>query len=252
MDKDPIIGVQHLASTIVRHFRLPDARMIVSFRELDHAGQVELASGPEYFIELHARYRNRPADIAAVLAHEVAHVFLHRSGLRFADTLENEILTDTVAAYLGAGWLILNAYKVSSTSIEKIGYLTPEEFGYVLGKRAIAFREDMASWFTGAAARAFEDGLETARNDHRRAPLIDADPRARRRYRKECRLARKLTALQSIRRFSLSFDDYRFDGPGIVRVTFECPRCHQKVRLSATGRMTARCTLCGASFRCEV
>src|SRR5437870_4467056 len=110
-DSDLIIGVQYLARAIVRHLKLPEARMIVTFRNMNDAGHVELARGPEYFIELHTRYQRDRRDIAAVLAHEVMHVFLHRARCRLPDTHDNEILTDTAATYLGIGWPILNAYR---------------------------------------------------------------------------------------------------------------------------------------------
>ncbi len=151
-DEDPYLGVQRVAREMVRHLRLPDARMIVAFRDMRHAGSVELAAGPEYFIELNSRFKTHRKDIGAALAHEVTHVYLHRLGLEFPGTRDNEILTDTVATYLGAGWLLLDAYRESSVSTQKLGYLTPEEFGYVLAKRARVFGEDPSPWFTSAQA----------------------------------------------------------------------------------------------------
>ena len=76
-----------------------------------HAANVELAAGPEYFIELNDRFRTHRRDIGAALAHEVMHVYLHRLDLSFPGTRDNEILTDTAATYLGAGWLLLDAYR---------------------------------------------------------------------------------------------------------------------------------------------
>ena len=46
-----------MARALVSHFRLPEARMIVSYREMEHAAGVELTAGPEYFIELNDRFR---------------------------------------------------------------------------------------------------------------------------------------------------------------------------------------------------
>ena len=134
--EDVYAGVQRVARVMVQHFRLPDARMIVSFREMEHAANVELAAGPEYFIELNDRFKRHRRDIGAALAHEVMHVYLHRLGLSFAGTRDNEILTDTATTYLGAGWLLLDAFREDAVSSQKLGYLTPEEFGYVLAKRA--------------------------------------------------------------------------------------------------------------------
>ena len=91
------LGAQRVARELVRHYRLPDARMIVSFREMTHAANVELAAGPEYFVELNDRFRTHRRDIGAALAHEVMHVYLHRLGMSFPGTRDNEILTDTAA-----------------------------------------------------------------------------------------------------------------------------------------------------------
>ncbi|NBE56431.1 hypothetical protein, partial [Streptomyces boluensis] len=166
------LGVQRVARVMVRHLRLPDARMIVSFRGMEHAANVELAAGPEYFIELNDRFRTHRRDIGAALAHEVMHVHLHRIGLSFPGTRGNEILTDTATTYLGAGWLLLDAYREDAVSSQKLGYLTPEEFGYVLAKRALAFDEDPSIWFTSPQAyTAYEKGLALAREDTRRPPL---------------------------------------------------------------------------------
>ena len=65
---------------------------------------------------------------------------LHRLDLSLPGTRDNEILTDTAAAYLGAGWLLLDAYREHGPFSQKLGYLTPEEFGYVLAQRAAVLR----------------------------------------------------------------------------------------------------------------
>jgi len=169
------LGAQRVARELVRHFRLPDARMIVSFREMEHAANVELAAGPEYFIELNDRFRTHRRDIGAALAHEVMHVYLHRLDLSFPGTRDNEILTDTATTYLGAGWLLLDAYREDAASSQKLGYLTPEEFGYVLAKRALVFGEDPSVWFTSAQAyTAYVKGMELARRDEQQPPLTAA------------------------------------------------------------------------------
>ena len=160
-DEDPYLGAQRVAHVMVQHFRLPEAHMVVSFRDMVHAGNVELAAGPEYFIELHSRFKTDRRDVGAALAHEVMHVYLHRLDLEFPGTRDNEILTDTATTYLGAGWLLLDSYREEAAvrgerlmmSASKLGYLTPEEFGYVLAKRALAFGDDIEPGFTSAQAR---------------------------------------------------------------------------------------------------
>lgn len=152
--------------------------MIVGFRTMEHAAGVELAAGPEYFVELNDRFRTHRGDIGAALAHEVTHVLLHRLGLEFPGTRDNEILTDTVTTYLGAGWLLLDAFREDAVSSQKLGYLTPEEFGYVLAKRAFAFDEDPSPWFTSPQAyEAFTAGRKRALRDTRQPPLVAATGR---------------------------------------------------------------------------
>ncbi|MGW1927460.1 tetratricopeptide repeat protein, partial [Streptomyces massasporeus] len=122
--EDLHLGTQRVARALVRHLRLPEARLVVSFRPMEHAAAVELAAGPEYFVELNDRFRTRRRDIGAALAHEITHVLLHRLGLGFPGTAENEILTDVVTTYLGAGWLLLDAYRQDGVESQKLGYLT--------------------------------------------------------------------------------------------------------------------------------
>lgn len=165
------LGTQAAARALVRQLRLPDARMVVGFRAMEHAASVELTAGPEYVVELNERFA-RPAhrrDIGAALAHEITHVLLHRLGLSFPTTAQNEILTDVAAAYLGAGWLLLDAFRQDGTSSQRLGYLTPEEFGYVLAERARLFGEDPSPWFTSAVAyEAWVRGREEAARDRSR------------------------------------------------------------------------------------
>jgi hypothetical protein len=238
------LGAQRVAREIVRHFRLPDARLIVGFREMTHAANVELTAGPEYFVELNDRFRSHRRDIGAALAHEVAHVYLHRLDLAFPGTAENEILTDTVTAYLGAGWLLLDAFRQDEVSSQKFGYLTPEEFGYVLAKRALLFDEDPSAWFTSPQAyTAYTKGMARARQDEQQPPLTAAGWAGRRRYAHDRRHASdgRPTA------------PYAFAaGPsGDLRVSFPCPTCHQRIRVPVRGRVRARCGLCRTVLECD-
>ncbi|MEU7720675.1 hypothetical protein [Streptomyces tibetensis] len=243
---DLYLGAQRVAHELVRHYRLPDARLVVSFREMRHAANVELTAGPEYFVELNDRFRTHRRDIGAALAHEVTHVYLHRLDLSFPGVRDNEILTDTVTAYLGAGWLLLDAYREDGASSQKLGYLTPEEFGYVLAKRALAFGEDPAVWFTSAQAySAYVKGMELARRDERQPPLTAAGWAGRRRYARDRRHAVAGPQQPGV--------PYVFspDGGGRLRVSFPCPTCHQRIRVPVRGRVRARCALCQSVLECD-
>ncbi|MFE1440624.1 hypothetical protein [Streptomyces sp. NPDC058739] len=245
---DLYLGTQRVAQELVRHFRLPDARMIVSFREMTHAANVELTSGPEYFIELNDRFRSHRRDIGAALAHEIMHVYLHRLDLSFAGTRDNEILTDTATTYLGAGWLLLDAYREDGASSQKLGYLTPEEFGYVLAKRSLVFGEDPSTWFTSAQAyTAFAKGMTRARRDGQQPPLTAAGWTGRRRYARDRRHAQD-HAPAAAPDTSYTFTPQE---PGPLRVSFPCPTCHQRIRVPVRGRVRARCGLCRTVLECD-
>ncbi|MER7484633.1 hypothetical protein ABTY20_01550 [Streptomyces sp. NPDC126497] len=244
------LGAQRVARELVRHYRLPDARLIVGFREMTHAAHVELTAGPEYFVELNDRFRTHRRDIGAALAHEVAHVYLHRLDLSFPGTRENEILTDTTATYLGAGWLLLDAFRQDGASSQKLGYLTPEEFGYVLAKRSLVFGEDPSVWFTSAQAyTAYAEGMALARRDGQQPPLTAAGWAGRRRYARDRRRAEGHPVPAGARRDV----PYRFtaDGPESLRVSFPCPTCHQRIRVPVRGRVRARCGLCRTVLECD-
>lgn len=250
---DLYLGVQRVAREMVRHYRLPDARMVVSFRSMTHAANVELEAGPEYFVELNDRFRDHRRDIGAALAHEVMHVYLHRLGLSFPGTRDNEILTDTAATYLGAGWLLLDAYREDADSSQKLGYLTPEEFGYVLAKRSLLFDEDPSVWFTSPQAyEAYTEGLARARSDERQPPLTAAGWAGRRRYARDRRHAqdhpRAPGPVNGHRGVPYTFSP---DVTGSLRVSFACPTCHQRIRVPVRGRVRARCGLCRTVLECD-
>jgi hypothetical protein len=249
--EDVRLAAQRVAGTLVEHMRLPRARMVVSFRDMVHAGSVELAAGPEYFVELNERFRADRRDIGACLAHEVTHVYLHRLGLGFAGTRDNEILTDTVATYLGSGWLLLDAFREESVvrgerlvrSASKLGYLTPEEFGYVLAKRAQVFGDDVEPWLSSVRAReAYRAGVAEAARDLRRPPLAAAGWAVRLRYAADVRHARSGGAVTGA--------DYVVEAGG-GRVSFGCPVCFQRLRLPVRGRFTARCGVCRSELACD-
>ncbi|MFI9149022.1 hypothetical protein [Streptomyces sp. NPDC053367] len=251
---DLYLGTQRVAHELVRHYRLPDARMIVSFREMTHAANVELTAGPEYFVELNDRFRTHRRDIGAALAHEIMHVYLHRLDLSFAGTRDNEILTDTATTYLGAGWLLLDAYREDGASSQKLGYLTPEEFGYVLAKRSLVFGEDPSTWFTSPQAyTAYGKGMARARYDEQQPPLTAAGWAGRRRYARERRHAQERRPGREQVPAAAPDVPYAFtpQEPGPLRVSFPCPTCHQRIRVPVRGRVKARCGLCRTVLECD-
>ncbi|MEU9102861.1 hypothetical protein AB0D54_00585 [Streptomyces xanthophaeus] len=252
--EDLHLGAQRVASAMVRALRLPEARVVVAFRPMEEAATVELTDGPEYFVEVNDRFRTHRRDLAAALAHEVTHVLLHRLDLRLPSVGDNEILTDTAAVYLGAGWLLLDAYREDALTHQKLGYLTPEEFGYVLARRAALFGEDPSAWFTSPRAyEAYVRGRDLAGRDLRRAPLAAAGRAERLRY-----AAARRTGIApggapggGVGTAPGGGAPYRFgrDGSGL-RVEFPCPVCGQRLRLPVRGALRARCGLCRTVLEC--
>ncbi|MBQ0986024.1 hypothetical protein KBZ10_16150 [Streptomyces sp. F63] len=248
-EEDLRAGAERVARVMVGHLGLPDGRVTVAFREMADAAQVEPAAGPGYDIVLNSRFDRHRRDIGAVLAHEITHVFLHRLGLSFPTTADNEILTDTAAAYLGMGWLLLDAFRQDALTSQKLGYLTPEEYGYVLAKRALLFGEDPSPWFTSPQAyAAYTEGLARARADERQPPLAGASRFARLRYGRARRAASEPGTAPPP---PLPDAPYAFDPGPPPRVVFPCPVCCQRLRVPVRGPVRVRCGLCRSVLDCD-
>ena len=250
------------------HFQLPKGTLIVNFREMENPGRVELTRDEVYLVDLNANYRDDTHDIAAILAHEICHVFLFRHGLAFSDVLDNEILTDTTAAYLGTGWLSLNAYRVTKheerrrsftttevrveTKEEALGYLTPEEFGYVVGKRELVFGEKVRGLISNSAAQsALDEGYQRARLEFQIPPLDKCTLWRRLEYYWDRRKMQTLASRSALKGLSHPLNGYRFDVNESIKVVFECPVCSQKLRLPVQKKVKARCVVCGSSLDCK-
>jgi hypothetical protein len=257
VQNDSSLAVQRLAKAIACFLNLQVGPIIVTFwDDLAVAGRVTLSSENHFFVDISSAHRDNPRDIAAILAHEATHVFLHRAGLMFSD-LENEILTDTAAAYLGIGWLTFdflcdlrreNRSANDTVDQKRRGYLTPEEFGYVLAKRSLVFRETPEAWFTsGEAKSTYRRALAVALQDFRIPPLADAPCRDRREYSERCRRARESLDDNHHREYPL----YRFEKDRTLRVSFQCPVCFQRLRIPVgRRRLAVHCPVCEGKFDC--
>jgi hypothetical protein len=263
--QDPIIEAEQMARAIARHLRMTDVQLIVSFKKIQAVGQlspaaeVKLGAGPDYSITLNPCYRDDRRDIAAVLAHEVMHIFLHRSGIQFSDRIRNEILTDTASVYLGTGWLALNAHRMSTTycdntrttSTQTLGYVSPEELGYILAKRALACDENIEISLSSdnAVRQAYRAGYQRAVNDYQRAPLAGCGTMAAVQYQKDKTYTEELAADRGI---TPPFgEDYRFQGYDPMKVIFRCPTCHHLVKTPVDSSVTIRCHICQSALKCE-
>ena len=243
---DPVIGVQRLVRNIAKAYRLDVGSVTVTYREMEQAGLVTLGRSRDFLVDVRKEYQGDIRLVAAVLAHEVAHIFLHRHDLRFEVTLENEILTDTAASIYGFGHLMLDTFRVKQTGHEwtatKMGYLTPEEYGLLLAKMqrpgaGALIRSD-------AALKALQTAVSRAKRDRALPPLAAAPWWRRLRY----RLASWWAARQRARTRLTAGAAYAFEDNNVV---FGCPRCGQELRLPRGRTITYRCTGCALDLACR-
>ena len=96
-----------------------------------------------------------PLSLVATIAHELGHVILLGQGLMSPETSDHEPMTDLLTVFLGLG--IFNANSAGrfrqwqddrrqGWSMQRLGYLTEEIFGYALAKFAVERWEDRVEW----------------------------------------------------------------------------------------------------------
>jgi len=229
---DPVIATQTLARHIALHFRLAISTVVVTFTSnLPMPGRVELSNSSSFFIDIDAEHQSDPECISAILAHEIAHIFLHRHRIRVEPESRNEVLTDTTAAYLGCGVLIMSAaWKSSKGHSQHFGYLTLDEFGYLLAKRDLFFGHDSSGCFSpGVKLESYCAGRERLRWECANRPFV---PR-----RDPGRLTRWVEG--KLRR------------QNAAATVFRCPCCTQSLRIPSAGSvLSVHCPTCDSSFRC--
>jgi hypothetical protein len=243
---DPVISTQALASRIAVHFRLAVTTVVVTFSSaLPVPGRVELSSSSDFFIEIHAEYRSQPDCIAAILAHEIAHIFLHQHRVSLEPEFRNEVLTDTTAAYLGCGILIMNGASETEESVDynrierrarQCGYITVDEFGYVLAKRDLLFSHDSSRDLKpGLPVDGYFAGRNRFQSELSKRPLV---PRP---------LPERL--LRWMRRILLRRKEQINEV--VAAIVFGCPCCSQSLRIPSTRSiLSVRCPVCDSHFRC--
>lgn len=236
---DPVIRTQKIAHQLAYHFRLAVSAVVVAFRSnLPVPGRVELSSSLDFFIDLHSQHRDDPKAIAAILAHEVAHIFLHHAGIRLDPEFHNEVLTDTTAIYLGCGATILNGALETVTKLGKtterrfrqFGYLTVDEFGYIQSKRdRFHGRDSWNSVDAGLPRAGFRAGRKRLAAELRARPYAG-------------------NVLGSMSRlFSNVPTAAVHDG----KVTFPCACCAKALRIPMLGKkLSVRCPRCESVLEC--
>jgi hypothetical protein len=143
-------GMQAVAKTIADFVGLGDFTFIVSISRLKEnvGGHIELNNSQEVFVEISQDTADYGPAIAATLAHEIAHKYLHFHGISVGNGLaysyENEVVTDITTIYLGLGKLVLNGCEqqiiqeeeranstLKTTRSHKSGYLTRGQFSFL-------------------------------------------------------------------------------------------------------------------------
>lgn len=182
--------------------------------------------------------------------------------MSFPDPNENEILTDSAAVYLGIGW---PALECCGTSVEmtssgtvrvsehRLGYLTPQEYGYLIAKRAVRFGESPERWLRNPdSVDAFRQGMGIVAYDSRVPPHANSGELQRMLYmwrqRKAIRHVSRIATAQYCRNYGM----YGFELAQKLAVVFSCPTCFQKLRVPLAERtVTVRCPVCHASSDCR-
>ena len=141
------MSIQRTVKDIAQFVGLTGFTFIVGIAKQDEkvGGHIDLSgSGPEVFIEIDSDMMEFPDAVAATLCHEVCHKWLHSHGIRLPVTIENEVLTDVTAVFLGFGKVMLNGCSVTNerhepvangtrtiTKTMKSGYLDRDQFAFV-------------------------------------------------------------------------------------------------------------------------
>jgi hypothetical protein len=103
-------------------------------------------------IQITKKFRFELKHILAIIAHESTHNYLNQKNIRIDDERDNEILTDSAAAYLGLGNLILEGYEPiiwttdhwisgnsrgHTTRTLTIGYINTDNIRFAVAKSAV-------------------------------------------------------------------------------------------------------------------
>ena len=236
---DVLIATQRLAHDIACHYKLPITTVVVSYSStMQQPGRVELGTGNEFFIEIQSKYRSKINVVAGILAHEISHIFLHRHGAEWKETDKNEILTDTAACLLGFGIAIFNAAHYDTdvflnrnqTKWEYFGYLSLDEFGYVIARRD------------------FDLNLNSLLNI-RQQRCKDAYKKGLNKYKRELK-SRPFSPRPWYHKF-LSWSQIKSERSIQNPLHFECPKCSKTLRIpQLRKKISVHCPLCKSIFSC--
>lgn len=176
---DPV-ALQKIAKQMASSVGLGDLIFIVSYAKqgANVAGHVELKHGQfEVFIEIYNEFECQES-ILAVLAHEIAHKFLHRRGVSLPVERDNEELTDIATIFMGFGRLSVNGCEAGRETLRlhegkyadatkrvKVGYLGLNSFAEAYFLHSLAAGLSQSQWRDGLTSQALQAVLQ-AELDH--------------------------------------------------------------------------------------
>lgn len=230
---DIVIFTQNIAKQIANHFGLQITKIVVTFHHnLEVPGRVKLSSGNTFFIEVDDKYKFNTNFISAILAHEIAHIYLFKHNMNVKDTFQNEVFTDTTAAFLGCSWLILNSSYEEVTcltyqkTVHSFGYITQSEVGYILAKRDFLLQQNSSDAMIYGRSREFFDAGKAHFLKSLRRPYVKRSALGNLSYRLKSRLIKG-------------------------SIVFSCICCEQKLRISESNKtLSVRCPTCGNNLLC--
>ena len=230
---DTATSTRNIAKQIANFLGLPQIRVMVTFAQnLGAPGRVQLSPGDTFFIEIDQKYMYSINLVAGILAHEIAHIYLFKHNLRRENTFENEVLTDTTAAFLGCAGLVLNSsyeetsYSNDQTDVRWFGYITQYEFGYISAKREFLLKqESSAAMMYGRSREFFDDGKSHFLKSLGR-PYVKRSALGNLAYRLKSRLR-------------------------TGSMVFSCLCCEQQLRIPESGKtLSVHCPTCGNNLIC--
>ena len=158
--KDRTKYARWLATFAAKSYGLPTLPLYVLFEKLDNekAGSISYRNSAWYLC-VDEKYQYDDVKVISIVAHEMAHVLLAHRGLKIEPAIKNEELTDTVSVLAGYGRSIHSAclkervnplllfVGVLSVKREKLGYLSKDEFAFILRlKNLIASQDPIERW----------------------------------------------------------------------------------------------------------
>lgn len=110
---------------------------------------------PRMLVALRSTQLKDPLSLVATMAHELGHVILLGGGLMSPRTPDHEPMTDLLTVFLGFGIFTSSAAKRFKQfqderhygwSMQRLGYLPEEAYGYALAKFADERKEEKSNW----------------------------------------------------------------------------------------------------------